>query len=160
MAGNSGFPEYPGRRAPATVGSVISEPTLPSPSSIRVLVADDSPVFLSSLTHLLDRSRALTVVAQTSDGVEATRLCVEHKPDLAILDLSMPRKGGLETAAGLRRLGLDLRIIIVSIHDGPDTAAQCRRHGADSFINKVDVRRRVWPEIARLFPALDIRRPS
>jgi len=122
--------------------------------SIRALVADDSPVFLSTLVQFLARSGAVTVVATASHGREAVEQAGRHQPDLAIVDVRMPDMNGLEAAAEMRCLSPAVRIVMISIdHDG-QTEADCLRHGADGFVPKVDIHRRLWPEIARLFPHL------
>ena len=70
---------------------------------IRVLIADDSPTALRSVCEYLEFAGGFEVVCTTCDGMNAVQLASRHNPDLALLDLSMPRLNGLEAAKQLRR---------------------------------------------------------
>ena len=125
---------------------------IPSASPVRVLIADDSPVFLSSLACALARSDGLTVVATAADGREAVEAFVDCQPELVILDLRMPNLNGLEAATQLRRLSAEVRIIVISVHGAAVALGDCLAQGADSFVSKVGLHRELRLEIARLFP--------
>jgi DNA-binding NarL/FixJ family response regulator len=68
------------------------------PSAARVLVADDHPVVLNGLRRVLENQPDFRVVAHAADGDEAVACALAHDVELAILDISMPRKSGLEAA--------------------------------------------------------------
>lgn len=123
---------------------------------LRVIVADDSPTFRSALESVLVRSGIVDVVATVSGGAEVIEAFEQHQADLVIVDVMMPRMNGLETTAALRRLSSRVRIVLVSVHEGPYLEARCLEHGADSFISKLALSRQLWPEIKRLFPNLDV----
>lgn len=133
---------------------------VPVAPSIRVLIADDSPVFRSSLARVLARAGGLAVVATAGDGREAVEAFVAYQPDLAILDLRMPSMNGLEAAAELRRLSADVRIIIVSVHDAAAATADSFAHGADAFVSKVCLHRELRAEVERLFPGRRVGGPG
>ena len=82
--------------------------------SIRVLIADDSPTALRSVRDYLEFAGGFEIVGTASDGLHAVHLASVHKPDLVLLDLSMPRVNGLEAAEQIRLSSPDLRVIIFS----------------------------------------------
>jgi DNA-binding NarL/FixJ family response regulator len=122
-----------------------------SANSIRVLVADDSPTALRSVCDYLEFAGGFEIVGTASDGLNAIQLASVHKPDLVLLDLSMPRVNGLEAAEQIRLSSPHLRVIIFSELNGLSLADECRRHGADSFVHKSLLPERLLPEIERLF---------
>jgi DNA-binding NarL/FixJ family response regulator len=125
-----------------------------SPSkTIRVLIADDSPTALRSVCDYLEFAGGFEIVGTASDGLNAVQLASARKPDLVLLDLSMPRVNGLEAALQIRLSSPDLRMIIFSELNGTSIADECRRHGADSFIHKSQLPDRLVAEIERLFAA-------
>ena len=94
--------------------SPFSEIALSALQKIRVVVADDSPTALRSVCDYLDFAGGFEVVGTASDGLNAVQLASLHKPDLVLLDLSMPRVNGLEAAEQIRLSNPDLRVIIFS----------------------------------------------
>ena len=119
--------------------------------TIRVVVADDSPTALRSVCEYLEFAGGFEVVGTASDGLNAIQLASAHKPDLVLLDLSMPRVNGLEAAEQIRLSSPRLRMIIFSELNGLSIADECRRHGADSFLHKSHLPDHLLPEIERLF---------
>ena len=126
---------------------------------IRVLVADDSPTALRSVCDYLEFAGGFEIVGTASDGLNAIQLASVHKPDLVLLDLSMPRVNGLEAAEQIRLSSPNLRVIIFSELNGLSLADECLRHGADSFVHKSHLPERLLPEIERLFASDRRNRP-
>lgn len=118
---------------------------------IRVLVADDSPTALQSVCDYLEFAGGFEIVGTASDGINAVQLASAHKPDLVLLDLSMPRVNGLEAAEQIHRRSPAMRVIIFSELEGLSLADECRRHGADSFVSKNQLPEKLLLEIQRLF---------
>ena len=118
---------------------------------IRVLVADDSPTALRSVCDYLGFAGGFEIVGTASDGMNAIQLAALHKPDLVLLDLSMPRVNGLDAAQQIRLSNPDLRVIIFSELQGLTLADECRRRGADSFVPKNLLPEGLLMEIQRLF---------
>ena len=125
---------------------------MPHISSIRVLVADDSPTALRSVCDYLDFAGGLEVVCTASDGLNAVQLVSQHQPDLALLDFRMPRLNGLQAARELRRAHPSLRVIIYSEIQGTTLEEECRNHGADGYVSKGRLPDGLLHEIRRLFP--------
>ena len=124
---------------------------MPLTDPIRVLVADDSPTALRSVCEYLEFAGGFEIVGTASDGQNAVHLAALRKPDLVLLDLSMPRVNGLEAAEQIRLSSPDLRVIIFSELHGLSLADECRRHGADSFVPKSLLPEGLLMEIQRLF---------
>lgn len=124
---------------------------MPLTDPIRVLVADDSPTALRSVCEYLEFAGGFEIVGTASDGQNAVHLTALRKPDLVLLDLSMPRVNGLEAAEQIRLSSPDLRVIIFSELHGLSLADECRRHGADSFVPKSLLPEGLLMEIQRLF---------
>ena len=130
---------------------LFGEMMLPG-KKIRVLVADDSPTALRSICEYLEFAGTFEIVGTASDGQNAVQLVALYKPDLVLLDLSMPRVNGLEAAEQIRLTSPDLRVIIFSELYGLSLAEECMRHGAHSFVPKSLLPEGLLTEIQRLFP--------
>lgn len=107
----------------------------------RTLVADDAPVVARQVVEVLQDAGA-DVIGPASDGAQALRLWVEHKPDLAVLDFQMPDLTGLQVVQAIRAAERQAcaqdhcYIVILSSHTEPAIARQCLVDGADRFLNK------------------------
>jgi len=86
----------------------------PSAQEVRILLADDHPIFRDGLKRLLEAEVGLKVIAEASNGAEAVKLVKMHKPDLLLLDLSMPQQTGIEAIRELGSLGASVRIILLT----------------------------------------------
>ncbi|HZT96773.1 MAG TPA: response regulator transcription factor [Chloroflexota bacterium] len=87
----------------------------PATRVIGVLVCDDHPVVRTGLVSLISSQRQMNVVGEASTAEEAVRLAQELKPDVTIMDISMPG-GGLEATAEIARLGIPTRVLILTVH--------------------------------------------
>ncbi|NOZ20982.1 MAG: response regulator transcription factor [Planctomycetes bacterium] len=103
---------------------------------IRVLVADDHPIVLEGMRRMLEPEGDITVVAMARDGEEALRLCRDTKPDVAVLDLAMPRLDGEEVTARLVMDSSETKIIILTMYDSENHAIHVLQAGAAGFIPK------------------------
>jgi DNA-binding NarL/FixJ family response regulator len=107
-----------------------------TPLKTRVLLADDHAVVRSGLRAVLDSEGDIEVVAEASDGIEAVEKTMANELDLAILDVSMPRLTGLQATAEMRRRGLGLRVLILSVHDNERYFFEALRVGASGYVLK------------------------
>jgi DNA-binding NarL/FixJ family response regulator len=103
---------------------------------MRVLIADDHGVVRSGLRLLLDRQPDMEVVAEASDGAEAVGQAVIHKPDLAILDVAMPRLTGLQATREIKALSPGTDVLILSMHDDERYLFEALKAGASGYVLK------------------------
>ncbi|MFF2075188.1 response regulator [Kitasatospora sp. NPDC058162] len=110
----------------------MTEDTAP----VRVLLADDEHLIRGALAALLSLEDDIEVVAQAGSGPEALAMAQAHRPDVAVLDLQMPGKDGIEVAAELRRLLPDCRCMIVTGHGRPGYLKRALEVGVRGFLPK------------------------
>jgi two-component system invasion response regulator UvrY len=107
-----------------------------SPSATKVLIADDHAIFREGLRKVLEAAGGLTIVAEAATGEEALERAREARPDLVVLDVSMPGRGGIETVQELRRREPGIRILVLTMHAEDNFAVRCLREGADGYLTK------------------------
>lgn len=88
---------------------------MPDRSKIRILVADDHPIFRDGLRKLLEAESDFRVIGEASDGEEAVKLAHELKPDVLLLDLAMPRQPGLDALRELAAAAAPVRTILLTV---------------------------------------------
>ena len=103
---------------------------------INVLLADDHSIVRAGLRRIVEESGDMAVVAEASNGREAIRLVREHRPDVAVIDISMPEIGGLEVIHRLRPEFPGLPILILTMHEEQQYAVRVIEAGAMGFITK------------------------
>lgn len=107
----------------------------------RILVADDHPIVLAGLRRLLDAQEAYTVVGEAGDGFEAVALAARTPVDLAILDISMPRKTGLQAAQEITRREPRTRVLMLSMHVDEAYVLEALAVGACGYVLKTAIDR-------------------
>jgi len=105
-------------------------------SVIRVLLADDHELVRSGIRLILHALDGMQVVAEARDGHGAMELVEALRPDIALLDISMPGLNGIETAARIRSRFPETRAVILSMHAGEEYVAQALRAGASGYLLK------------------------
>lgn len=103
---------------------------------IRILVADDHPVFLEGLCRLLSEEKDIEVVARASDGDEAIKLAGQSQPDVAIIDVAMPSPNGIESAKQIKEVSPKTTILMVSAFDYESYMLASLRVGAAGYLLK------------------------
>jgi DNA-binding NarL/FixJ family response regulator len=101
---------------------------------IRILVADDHPLFLRGLVGLLSEQADFTLVGEASDGLEAVDLSRECEPHVVLLDLHMPGGGGLAVVGALKDSGA--RVLMLTISDKDEDLMEAIAVGADGYLLK------------------------
>jgi DNA-binding NarL/FixJ family response regulator len=112
-----------------------------TPLKARILVADDHPVVLKGLRTVLDAQPDLEVVAEATDGEEAVERALAEDIHLAILDISMPRKTGLQAAREITQRRPEVRVLMLSMHDNEEYLFEAIRVGASGYVLKSAVDR-------------------
>jgi DNA-binding NarL/FixJ family response regulator len=102
----------------------------------RVVIADDHAVVREGIRHVLSATPDLDVVGEAGSGAQAVQLTVQHKPDVLVLDISMPDGGGFETLAKIRQSVPATRVLILSIHDHERYVLESVRAGAHGYLCK------------------------
>ena len=107
-----------------------------APAPIRVLLADDQALVRGALAALLNLEPDIEVVAQAGDGAEVAALAVEHRVDVALLDIQMPGTDGLEAARRLRADVPGCKVLMVTTFDRPGYLRAAFEAGASGFLVK------------------------
>jgi DNA-binding NarL/FixJ family response regulator len=103
----------------------------------RILIADDHEVLREGLKSLLAKARPeWQICGEATDGTQALDLVSVLKPDLVILDISMPGMSGLETAVEMRRRGVNSPLLIFTTHESGRLEADVRKVGAQGYVLK------------------------
>ena len=103
---------------------------------LRILLADDHRVLRKGLSLLLSSEEDFSVVAEASDGEEALEKAAKTPVDIALLDLSMPRMGGLECLRRLKAMQPAVRVLILTMHSERQYVCECLRAGANGYLCK------------------------
>jgi DNA-binding NarL/FixJ family response regulator len=103
---------------------------------VRVLLVDDHAIVRRGLKSLLETEPGVAVVAEAGDGLEAVRACAEHQPDLAIVDVGIPKLNGLEVAARMQKLDRPPLVIILSMHSDEAYILRALAAGARAYLLK------------------------
>ena len=114
---------------------VLNSRSLDSRMTYRILLVDDHAMVREGFKRLLDVP-GLSICGEASDGKEALEKVAALKPDLVLMDLSMPVMGGIEATREIRRLSPAVKVIIVSLHDSVHAATQAKHAGADAYVVK------------------------
>jgi two-component system response regulator NreC len=105
-------------------------------TKIRVLVADDHTIVRQGLVGILKGSEEIEVVAEASDGNEAVEKALKMKPDVAVLDVSMPRLSGIEAARRIHEALPATRLLVLTMHDDEEYILKMVRAGASGYLLK------------------------
>src|ERR1700749_316007 len=137
-----GEPPARRRRAAVSDGSEADE--------IRVVVADDHPLFLGALSQTIESCSALTLLAGAKDGQEALEMIRLHRPDVAVLDMRMPRLDGREVMRRLREDQPVTRVLFISEYIGGELVLQALTAGAAGYLPKSSTPDEICDAIVRI----------
>jgi DNA-binding NarL/FixJ family response regulator len=102
---------------------------------VRVFICDDAPSFRDMLRMALELDDGLAVVGEAEDGSELEAIA-EARPDVVLLDVSLPGRDGLEMVGELRRLAPEARVVVLSSFSAEEKAEAARAAGADRYVDK------------------------
>jgi len=103
---------------------------------LRILIADDHPIIRKAVRSTLERHPRFEVCGEAEDGIDALEKIDQLKPDLVVLDVSMPYKDGLAVATELSRSSAPVKSVVLTMHNSAEMAAAVKRSGAKGFVVK------------------------
>ena len=103
---------------------------------MRVVIADDHGIVRSGLRLLLEQQPDIEVVGEAADGAEARDLAIAERPDLAILDVKMPKLTGLQATREIREQAPDVAVLILSMYDDERYLFEALKAGASGYVLK------------------------
>jgi DNA-binding NarL/FixJ family response regulator len=119
---------------------------------MRILLVDDDEGFRATLSRLLTQGERAVQVEEAADGEEALRMVARRRPDVVLMDLTMPRMNGIEATRHLKTRWPDLPVLILTVHDDPLYERTARVAGADRFLVKKTAGSTLWPALVSLVP--------
>jgi DNA-binding NarL/FixJ family response regulator len=101
---------------------------------MRILIADDHGIVRSGLRMLLEGQADMEVIGEASDGAEARDFAIRERPDLAILDVKMPKLTGLQATREIREQAPDVSVLILSMYDDESYLFEALMAGASGYV--------------------------
>ncbi len=114
----------------------MKKPELKAANSYKVLLVEDHPMFREHLGQLIDRDLGMSICGEADNIRDAMRLILETKPDIAIVDITLHGSSGLELLKDIKAQGLDINVLVLSMHDEELYAERALRAGAKGYITK------------------------
>jgi DNA-binding NarL/FixJ family response regulator len=119
--------------------------------AVSILVVDDHEVVREGVRIIINRARPQwEICGEAANGQEAIDAVTRLRPDIVLLDITMPGLSGLEAASRISRLGLSSRILIFTMHESGELAHDARRVGARGYVTKSDAARHLVRAIETL----------
>jgi DNA-binding NarL/FixJ family response regulator len=107
-----------------------------SSEPLTVLIADDNGLFARALEGLLESEESIRVIARAENGETAARLAAELRPDVVLMDLSMPQVDGFEATTRIREEAPGTAIVVLTGSNDPDDDERARSAGAAGYVTK------------------------
>lgn len=117
---------------------------------IKILIADDHSVVRSGLRMLFQRTPEFSIVGEAADGEEVVRLVSEQKPDVAIVDISMPKLNGIEATKIIKEQNPGVKVLILTVHENEGYIYQMMRAGASGYVLKNAEKKEIFDAIHTL----------
>ena len=116
-------------------------PSIPSPSRARIVVVEEHEVVRAGLRSMLDGLPDIQVVAEATDGCEAVEICCRAMPDIVLMDLRMPQMDGLTATRLIKQRCPGVSVLIVTLHEDPDSLLRAIKAGASGYVPTTATRR-------------------
>jgi two-component system, NarL family, nitrate/nitrite response regulator NarL len=131
-----------------------------SAQKVRVVVADDHPLYREGMVRALSANDSVEVVGEADDGVTALELIKTHRPQVALLDFGMPGMDGAQVAAAVVRDELPTRVLVLSAYDESATIYQALQDGAAGWLPKQATRSEIVKAVLDCARGRDVVSPS
>ncbi|MCL2365719.1 MAG: response regulator transcription factor [Oscillospiraceae bacterium] len=105
---------------------------------MKLLIVDDDPLIVKSLSLTLARESDITIVGTGSDGAQALKVCDEQKPDIVLMDIRMPGVDGIAATRLIKKHHPEIRIMMLTTFDDKPNISQALAAGADGYLIKTD----------------------
>jgi DNA-binding NarL/FixJ family response regulator len=117
---------------------------------VRILLADDHAIVRRGLKELLEEQVGWTVCGEAANGREAVDRAVQSRPDVAVLDFSMPELNGLEATRRIRQVAPEVEVLVFTMHESEELIREVLAAGARGFVLKSDATRQLVPAVESL----------
>ena len=114
-----------------------------SPTPIRVLLADDHAVVRAGIRQFLEQAEDIQVIAEADDGEMARKLIAEHQPDVAVLDIQMPKATGIDVTRWVRANQREVGVLILTAYDDAPYVMAVLQAGANGYVLKTAAPREI-----------------
>src|ERR1700723_4633038 len=108
------------------------------PKPYRILVADDHAIVRRGIRALLETEPGIEICHEAGDGLEALEYVKKHKPDMVLLDLTMPEMNGLQAVRQIHEAAPETSVLILTMHFSKEIAREALRSGAHGYVLKSD----------------------
>ncbi len=130
-------------------------------SKMRILIADDHAIVREGLRTMLEAQPDIEIVGEATDGEEAVNKTKEVQPDIVLMDITMPGMNGLEATRQIRQLDPDVRILVLTMHEGDEYFFKILEDGASGYFVKggssselISALRVVWNGDMFIYPTM------
>ena len=127
---------------------------------IRLLVVDDHPVFRAGIVAMLQDLPDVTVIAQAEDGLAAVSAYRQHRPDVVLMDLRLPKLSGVEAILRIRGEFPDCRVIVLTTYDSDEDILRAIQSGAKSYLLKDMSQDEIVKTVRAVFAGHEVLPPS
>ncbi len=117
--------------------------------SIEVMLVDDHAMIREGIKQLLEFDNSVKVIAEAGDGEECLAKLAEYKPDVLLLDINMPKKNGIQVLEEIKARGIDVRVLVLTVHNEAEYLMKAVDIGVDGYILKDS-------EVAELKTAIEL----
>src|ERR1051325_4379519 len=106
---------------------------------VKLLIVDDHPIFRRGLRDIIEERACFRIVGEAGDGESGLRLALERNPDIAVVDIDMPRQSGFEMARALRRTNSPVKVVFLTMYKDEDIFNTALDLGARAYVLKENV---------------------
>ena len=117
---------------------------------VRIMLVDDHEIVRQGIRCLIEAVPEWTVCGEAADGEAALQLAEQERPDVVILDLSLPKIGGLDVLVELKRILPDVEVLVLTMHDRERTIAQMLRAGCRGYLLKTETGEKLIEALAKV----------